>query len=119
MIVFYIEDAAGQMMEEKHFSPQYRTAVRGNVGSFLLDWATILKHMQTQVESACAENLPHDGALLAQIVRFSLRLKENSYLPPVRVVALMFRTGLVRSLQFLNMTLFCVVYGNAHTFVSL
>ena len=31
---------------------------------------------------------PHDGTLLAQIVRFSLRLKEDSYLPPVKEMKL-------------------------------
>ena len=57
MVVYYIEDACGQLLEEKHFAPQHRTAVRGNVGSFLLDWRTILSHMQAQVEAPQADDL--------------------------------------------------------------
>ena len=77
MICFYLEEDQGHVMKEDIFGARHRIAVRGNIFSFPMPWAEIMRML---LESANVSELtvPHPPEMLAHMVRLHLNVGTNS-----------------------------------------
>ena len=73
MIVYYIEEDQGHLLNEHLQQPQYRTAARGNATSYHMPWEDILKSLSKVCADPELSMLPHDEDTLARLVGFQLR----------------------------------------------
>jgi hypothetical protein len=74
LMAFYIEEDKGHLMAETAFAQRARAAVRGNIVSFHVQWERVFESL-LQITSNCeAMNLPHDEHVLAELVRFEVRV---------------------------------------------
>ena len=56
-------------MNESMQGPRGRTAARGNVFSFMMPWEDILRALKRAESDSTRVALPHDGSVLAVLVR--------------------------------------------------
>ena len=80
LMVFYLEEDHGHLMQETMFQQQFKTGSRGNVMSFHMPWEDIIKNLlATEARTSLTaspedQGLPHDPDVLAQMVRLHLHV---------------------------------------------
>ena len=96
LLVYYLEEPRGHLMNESMQGPRARTAARGNACSFMMPWEDILRNLRSAEDGSTHVPLPHDGAVLAILVRVSITggsLDGTKHLRDVHM-----RAGVVRSM---------------------
>ena len=94
LVTYHLEEPYGHLMNESMQGPLARTGARGNVFSFMMPWGDILENLQRAESSGTRVPLPHNGAVLAVLVRVSIiggSLDVTKHLRDVHV-----RVGVVR-----------------------
>ena len=69
LITYQLEEPYGHLMNSSMQGPSVRTAARGNVYSFAMPWEDILMNLRNAEMEGVRVALPHDGAVLAVLVR--------------------------------------------------
>ena len=69
VITYLIEEPYGHLMLESMVGPPGRVAARGNAFSFLMPYEDILKQLEAAMSNTSAVSLPHDGQVLACLIR--------------------------------------------------
>ena len=96
LITYQMEQPHGHLMNESMQGPRGRTAARGNVFSFMMPWQDILQCLKWAEEGSTRVALPHDGAVLAVLVRVHIIGGSLDVTKHLRDVHL--RVGVVRSM---------------------
>jgi len=68
-IIYQLEEPYGHLMQESMQGSQSRIAARGNVFSFLMPYGDILRNLEKATNTATRVPLPHDGSVLAILLR--------------------------------------------------
>jgi len=69
LITYQLEEPYGHLMYESMQGARSRTAARGNVFSFMMPWEDILQMMKKAEDEGTRVALPHDGSVLAVLLR--------------------------------------------------
>ena len=69
LITYQLEEPYGHLMCESMQGASSRTAARGNVFSFMMPWEDILQSLKKAEKEDTRVALPHDGAVLAVLLR--------------------------------------------------
>ena len=69
LITYQLEEPYGHLMNESMQGSRSRTAARGNVFSFMMPWEDILQNLKKAESEGTRVALPHDGAVLAVLLR--------------------------------------------------
>ena len=96
LMVYHLEEPHGHLMNESMQGPRVRTAARGNVFSFMMPWQDILESLKKAENDSTRVALPHNGAVLAVLLRVHIVGGSLDLTKHLRDVHL--RVGVVRSM---------------------
>ena len=77
-IIYHLEEPYGHLMANDMRGAEGRTAVRGTVTSFPMPAEAILRNLQRAMDQSTLMLLPHDGTVLAILVRLHLTGKVDA-----------------------------------------
>ena len=96
LITYQLEEPYGHLMNESMQGARSRTAARGNVYSFMMPWEDILVNLKKAESHGTRVALPHDGSVLAVLLRVHIVGGSLDVTKHLRDVHL--RVGVVRCL---------------------
>ena len=74
MVVYYVEEDWGHLMEETIAQPRHRTAVRGHCFSCIMPWEDVLDSLNAAMSDADLVSLPREEECLKYMLRLHLRV---------------------------------------------
>ena len=88
MIVYYVEESEGHMMNEEIGRARYRRAVKGQSFSFAMPWRDLIAEFQRREAEDELLELPRKLAVLQYVFRLHLKVAGDDFTNDLRHVRL-------------------------------